>query len=158
TRAVVINVKGEDLLWLDHENSRLRAEDRELYRKLGLPVGPFQDVGIYAPVHPRQAAVVPHTGSRQMGVRPYLWTAREFARDRLLPFCFADTHDARSQIGYGVEQVTSFLARLADEGTTTDPWLMAGGKRLTTLWEIREYLEQSGELAELISNAATRDA
>lgn len=158
TKAVVINVKGEDLLWLDHENGKLRLEDRDLYTKLGLPIGPFQDVGIYAPVHPGQAGVVPHTGSRQMGVQPYLWTPREFARERLLPFCFADTQDARSQIGYGVEVVTSFLAKLADEGTPTDPWLAAGGKQLKTLWDIREYLEQSGELGQLITNAATRDA
>jgi DNA helicase HerA-like ATPase len=158
TRGVVINVKGEDLLWLDQPNARLRAEDRAIYERLGLPVGPFRDVGIYAPVRPDGGTVVPHTGSRQMGVQPYLWTPREFARERLLPFCFADTDDARSQIGYGVERVTSFLAHLAEEGNTTDPWLEAAGQRLTTLREIGEYLERSGELGELISNAATRDA
>jgi DNA helicase HerA-like ATPase len=158
TKAVVINVKGEDLLWLDHDNRQLKPEHRELYAALGLPVGPFRDVGIYAPVHPGQAGVVPHTGSRATGVRPYLWTPREFARERLLPFSFADTQDARSQIGYGVEQVTNFLARLAEAGTATDPWLEAGGQQLKTLWDIREYLERSGELAELITNAATRDA
>src|SRR5262249_43715569 len=36
TKALVFNVKGEDLLFLDHENTRLTADDKERYGRLGL--------------------------------------------------------------------------------------------------------------------------
>ena len=48
TKALIFNVKGEDLLFLDHANARL-SEQRERYGALGLPAGPFNSVAIYAP-------------------------------------------------------------------------------------------------------------
>ena len=45
TKALIFNVKGEDLLFLDHENTRLTPEQRDRYRTLGLAPGPFQSVG-----------------------------------------------------------------------------------------------------------------
>src|SRR5439155_21251984 len=45
THAIVFNVKGEDLLYLDKPNTRLTDDDRHKYEALGLPVGPFAAVG-----------------------------------------------------------------------------------------------------------------
>ena len=42
-------MKGEDLLFLDHANVRLDAEQEARYRALGLPAGPFESVAIKAP-------------------------------------------------------------------------------------------------------------
>src|SRR5436190_8078073 len=39
TKAIVFNVKGEDLMWLDKPNARLSEADRRDYERLGLPVG-----------------------------------------------------------------------------------------------------------------------
>src|SRR5947208_2318619 len=39
TKAIVFNVKGEDLMWLDTPNARLSEEDREDYRRIGLEPG-----------------------------------------------------------------------------------------------------------------------
>ena len=36
-RVLVFNVKGEDLLFLDHPNTRLNDETRSAYGSLGLP-------------------------------------------------------------------------------------------------------------------------
>ena len=41
TKALVFNVKGEDLLFLDQPNIRLTDDDRERYGRLGLPAEPF---------------------------------------------------------------------------------------------------------------------
>src|SRR5262245_15158828 len=71
TRALIFNVKGEDLLWLDRPNARLRDEDRRAYERLGLPAGPFQSVGLFAPVRRRSDIPMPDTGSRHDGVTPY---------------------------------------------------------------------------------------
>ena len=44
TKALIFNVKGEDLLFLDHPNTRLDADTRSAYARLGLDAGPFPDV------------------------------------------------------------------------------------------------------------------
>ncbi len=114
TKALVFNVKGEDLLWLDRPNRRLDERARADYAKLGIPVGPFRSVGLYAPAG-RGMTPMPDVGSRQDGVRPYLWTLREMAEDRLLRFAFAETEDARGQLGFVIERVESALAHLVED-------------------------------------------
>ena len=42
TRALIFNVKGEDLLFLDHDNVSLSDSDRDKYRELGLMPGAFK--------------------------------------------------------------------------------------------------------------------
>ncbi len=58
TKALVFNVKGEDLLWLDRPNALLDADARAEYERLGLPVGPFASVGLWAPPRPGAAGRV----------------------------------------------------------------------------------------------------
>ena len=48
-RAVVFNVKGEDLLFLDHPNTELGPDQPARYARLGLPCGPFGSVAFFAP-------------------------------------------------------------------------------------------------------------
>ncbi len=49
TKALVFNVKGEDLLFLDHPNRFLEAEDVDRYHLLHLPADRFPSVGMFAP-------------------------------------------------------------------------------------------------------------
>lgn len=49
TKALVFNVKGEDLLFLDHPNRFLEAEDVDRYHLLHLPADRFPSVGTFAP-------------------------------------------------------------------------------------------------------------
>src|SRR5690606_21035048 len=51
-KALIFNVKGEDLLFLDHPNSRLEQGTVATYENLGLPAGPFADVHVHAPPRP----------------------------------------------------------------------------------------------------------
>ena len=48
THALVFNVKGEDLLFLDKANIAASPGVADLYGKLDLPVQPFASVGLYA--------------------------------------------------------------------------------------------------------------
>ena len=124
TKAIIFNVKGEDLLWLDRPNARLNDEARQAYERLGLPAGPFQSVGLFAPVRKSSNVPMPDTGTRHAGVNPYCWTLRQFAGDRLLRFAFADAEDARSQIGFVITQVERELERAARAGVirATPAW------------------------------------
>lgn len=140
-KALIFNVKGEELLWLDRDNVRADASVKDEYRQLGLPAGPFRDVGLYAPMRPHGATPMPDTGSRQDGVRPYVWTLREFARDRLLRFAFPDADDARAQVSFVVQRVEHRLEQAAREGTADDPGLEFSGTRLRRFEDLVELLD-----------------
>ncbi|MDX1982246.1 MAG: ATP-binding protein [Bryobacteraceae bacterium] len=107
THALIFNAKGEDLLWLDKPNARLRPEDGERYRALGLEPGPFPDVAIYAPV--KSAALNPDVGKR-FDATGFCWSIEEFCRQRYLRFLFAEGDDESSQISAVIERVESRLA------------------------------------------------
>jgi DNA helicase HerA-like ATPase len=112
--AIVFNVKGEDLLWLDKPNTKLTDEDRKKYASLGLPSGPFESVGLWAPAQSGDIAL-PDTGGRMEGVTAYFWTLREFCRERMLRFLFTESDDETSQLGFVITQVERFLEAQAQD-------------------------------------------
>ena len=68
TKAIVFNVKGEDLMWLDTPNARLTDDDREEYAHLGLPADAFESVGLWAPIRPDSGGeAIPHVEGRSDG-------------------------------------------------------------------------------------------
>lgn len=117
TKALIFNVKGEDLLFLDHHNAQLKDDQRDRYGRLGLPVGPFASVGIVAPPRPGDATAQPQVGARATGVKPFFWTIEEFCRQRLLPYLFADAEDDRQQYTMVVHNVARRLEEAVPTGT-----------------------------------------
>ncbi len=115
TKALIFNVKGEDLLFLDQPNNRLTEEQRQDYERLGLPSEPFDSVGIWAPVRRGSDVAMPDTGSRQQGVTAYFWTIRELVRERLLRFLFAEADDERSQVADLIARVEVGLDRDSED-------------------------------------------
>jgi DNA helicase HerA-like ATPase len=113
TKALIFNVKGEDLLFLDHANTALSAEQAARYGALDLPLGPFADVGFLAPPRRGDAEATPDVGSRGQGVHSYFWTIAEFCELELLPFLFADAEDDRQQYTMVVHNVAAELKRVA---------------------------------------------
>lgn len=140
-KALIFNVKGEDLLWLDKPNARLTPEMRADYEKLGLPAGPFQSVAFYAPTRKGSVTPMPDTGSRQEGISPYVWTMREFCRERLLRFAFVDGEDARAQIHLVISRVEQALEKAAREGDQTEAGLNIDGTALPTFSDLVELLD-----------------
>ena len=111
THAIIFNVKGEDLLFLDKPNSKRKLEAERDYTKLGLKPGAFSSVAIYAPVKKGEEVLVPDTGSRQQGVTAYCWTIEEFCRERYLRFLFAEADDESSQLSAVITGVEARLAK-----------------------------------------------
>src|SRR5919205_3062284 len=121
TKAIVFNVKGEDLMWLDTPNARLSEDHREEYARLGLPAGAFESVGLWAPVRPDSGGeAIPHVEGRSDGVTAYFWTVREFVREKFLRFMFAEAEDERSQIADLVARVESHLDRECEDDPEND--------------------------------------
>jgi DNA helicase HerA-like ATPase len=111
TKALIFNVKGEDLLFLDHQNVRLSAEHSQKYRDLDLMPGAFADVSVYAPPRRDDPNATPDVATRTLGVSPFFWTIEEFATEELLAFVFADAEDERQQYTMVVHNVAAALKR-----------------------------------------------
>ena len=161
-RAIIFNVKGEDLLWLDKENVRVNQEVTNGYRHLQLDAGPFGDVGFFAPARRHGDVLTPEVGSRHEGVNAYVWTMREFARDRLLRFVFAEAEDAHSQLSfliYRVERALERAARSSAKSAPDGPGITFKDKEIRSFDDLLELFDGDA-LEELARNAApgTRDA
>ncbi len=146
TKAIVFNVKGEDLLWLDKPNRKLDDRAREQYRDMGLPVGPFQSVGIWAPARKGAAQLLPATESRVDGVTPYCWSLATFCQQRLLQFLFADADSETSQLAFVIRIVEEWLADDRNVSVADGSGFLEVGVPGTTTRTIRSF----GDLAEFI--------
>jgi hypothetical protein len=102
--ALVFNVKGEDLIWLDEPPAagyELSDEDLAIYEALGVPATPFPDVTVYAPALPAGNAGTrsPRPDALRLGWDlPMIWNN---LRHFLGPVVFED------------EKVSSFISDFA---------------------------------------------
>jgi DNA helicase HerA-like ATPase len=149
-RALVFNVKGEDLLHLDRPNAVLEGDDKEeersKYKRLGLPLGPFQDVALWAPVGPDPFVPAHTLSSRQDNkVKSYFWSIRRFCEEGLLPFLFADADRETSQLQFVVSLVTSYLQRALRENKSPQEkgWVELSGTRITSFSDLVDYIQQN---------------
>jgi len=136
--AIVFNVKGEDLMWLDRPNARLTDADSAKYERLELPVGPFQSVALWAPPRPGDV-IIPDTGTRMDAAIPYFWTLREFCEDRLLRFVFAESDDETSQLSYAVRQVEAYLQANMHPLSTTS-WIQVDDARIESFDDLVQFI------------------
>lgn len=121
TKALIFNVKGEDLLFVDKQNTRFAEEEGKWQQKrraaknrfeiCDLHARAFDSVGLHAPAMEGQNLMA-DVKTRE-GVQPYLWTLHEFARERMLPFVLAD-RDAMTNLGFLVSHLEEKLAKLAE--------------------------------------------
>ena len=116
TRALVFNVKGEDLLHLDKPHRGLDDEHRAQWAALGIPdPGPFRSADFFVPPAPggeETDQLVSGAQSRQ-DAAIYGWTPERFIREGLLRFCFTDADDRGTQVGFVEQVVRAELARHA---------------------------------------------
>jgi len=141
-KALIFNVKGEDLLFLDLPNRRL-ADDptlRDDYAALGLPAGAFGSVRFAAPTR-RGDQPLPDTGSRLEGVSAFCWTLREFCEQGLLQFLFADGDYDRSQVQFVVDAVEARLRRAAKQHARGGD-VEIDGELVTDFDELLEIVER----------------
>ncbi|MHB8377770.1 MAG: ATP-binding protein [Dehalococcoidia bacterium] len=111
TKALIFNVKGEDLLFLDKPNNKLDDAARARYEAMGLPAGPFQSVGIWSPVQKGGDLLMPAAESRTEGLTAFAWSLSDFCRERMLRFLFAEADSETSQLSFVIRLVEEWLAR-----------------------------------------------
>ena len=134
THALVFNVKGEDLLFLDQPNARLRDEDRAAYAKLGLPAERFASVQILAPVRKGSAGAPRRPpGSRGEGVTAFFWTIREVVHraPAALPVRRGRRHGEPAQLRRGPRSRRSSPPRPRPRrASAKDAWIEVEGQRI----------------------------
>jgi len=117
TKALVFNVKGEDLLHLDRPNRLMDDGARERWKRLGVEEPrPFGQVAFHVPpvAGGDDAQVAPAVASRSSDdVHVYGWSPEAFIRDGLLRFCFTEGDDRSTQVGFVEQVVRTQLARHA---------------------------------------------
>ena len=138
TKALVFNVKGEDLLHLDRVNGRLDDEQRLRYAMLGLPSTPFDSVGIYAPPRIDDSRATADVASR-LDVTSFFWTTYEFCSEDLLPFLFSDAEDDRAQYTTVVYNV---MAQLRKAEATESGAALVDGVKVTTFRELADLMTE----------------
>lgn len=113
THAIIFNVKGEDLLFLDKPNTKLSEKDRKMYEAMGLPARPFENVRFYAPPRPKRGqfeTILPNTESRIEGVNTFAWTIREMVENDLLWYLFSPKElSDTSQLYLAIRMATRWL-------------------------------------------------
>ncbi|HET6615699.1 MAG TPA: ATP-binding protein, partial [Dehalococcoidia bacterium] len=107
TKAIIFNVKGEDLLFLDKPNRKLDADARERYAAMGLDAGPFQSVAIWSPA--RKDSFTPSSSTRP-DAKPYAWSLYEFCMHRMLSFLFAEADSETSRLSSVIRAVERWLS------------------------------------------------
>ena len=145
-RAVIFNVKGEDLMFADKPNKRISPADEEKYKQLGLKCEPFQDVGLWSPASKDSTFEIVHSlGSRQEGVTAYCWSLREFCQNRMLRFLFAEADSESSQLSYAVSVVERYLFHETQGQPNDRTWVEIDGARITSFEDLVEHISDQRE-------------
>ena len=141
-RVLVFNVKGEDLLWLDRPNRKLTPEAVQQWQTLfpDRPIGPFPDVGYWAPPSP-QAPEVPNTTCRLDEIRPFSWTPTDFCRKGMLGFLIsADDRADNHNLAHLADHIKTRLQRehvAHGDGSVTFP---SHQTPITDLEQLTEFI------------------
>ena len=138
TKALIFNVKGEDLLHLDRTNTRLDDEQRLRYSDLGLPSTPFESVGIFAPPRLDDSRATADVASRS-DVTSFFWSIHEFCTEDLLLFLFADAEDDRAQYTTVVYNV---MAQLRKADATETRAAVIDGVKVRTFRELADLITE----------------
>lgn len=113
-RPIVFNVKGEDLMHIDHPNRHLSAADGAVWEAMGIAPAPFARATFYAPCDGASRAVpaVMRDVPPDRQTIPFSYTLRDVLRLGLWPYLFSDE-----------TQRTETMAALADHilGEITEP-------------------------------------
>ncbi len=83
---IILNVKGEDLMWLDRKNTRFKSEHETEWQKLGIEAEPFTDAKFYT------AKDLKVDGCRST---EYSWSFHDVLKEESLLYIFSEDDDLK---------------------------------------------------------------
>jgi len=139
---IIFNVKGKDLLWIDRRSKRFGKGEEEVFRRLGLEPEPFKNVGFYSVPEAPHSNIPKVKDDLLTGkVQVYRWSMKEFAREGLLRFMFAEGEEGATNIHYVIDRVSDRLYRLAVE-TESDILTDDYGRELEDLGDLVKLFQE----------------
>ncbi|HIC97634.1 MAG TPA: adenylyl-sulfate kinase, partial [Aquificaceae bacterium] len=115
-------------------------EDRDAFEKLGLPPEPFKNVAFYAPPE-MEWSNVPLSGERKTGINVYKWSMKDFAKEGLIKFLFAEGDEGTSNLHYLIDRVSDKLKQLA-ENSPAEALLDEYGREINSLNQVLKMLQE----------------
>lgn len=120
---IILNVKGEDLMWLDRKNTRFKPEDEKEWNALGIAPEPFTDAEFYTakdlPVHGCTSA-------------SYSWSLQDVLNEESMLFIFSEDDNLSTNM-------TALVREIVADITEKD------GKTLKSQWKTwRDLLDWMG--------------
>lgn len=91
-KAIIFNVKGFDLFWLDRWSTKFTEDDARVWAEMGVAdPDVFRSIAYYAPETPqRSGAPLPITTGRPGEVRPYSWSLKDIIDFGLFDLLFSE--------------------------------------------------------------------
>lgn len=109
-RAVILNVKGFDLFWLDRWSTAFKEEDRRMWEAMGCDEPtPLDVLAFFAPQQPGSDELAAPVG--RSGVRPYSWSLEDVIRDNLFTYLFSDSDREDDNFALLLADIERLLAR-----------------------------------------------
>lgn len=95
---IILNVKGEDLMWLNRKNSRFNAEHETEWNALGIAPEPFTDAKFYT------AEGLPVHGC---GSDEYSWSLQDVLNEESMLFIFSDDDNLSTNMTALVREIVA---------------------------------------------------
>ncbi len=104
---IILNVKGEDLMWINRRNKNFTADDEANWHSLGIEPKPFENAKFYEPkgkpVHECEAL-------------PYSWSLQDILNEESLPFIFSEEDNLNENMTSLVREI---VARITEPNGKT---------------------------------------
>ena len=99
-KAIIFNVKGFDLFWLDRWSTKFTEEDLASWREMGVDKPDiFRSIAYYAPeTSVRSGSPLPITTERPGDVRPYSWSLKDIIDFGLFDLLFSEETRANDNL------------------------------------------------------------
>ena len=131
---IILNVKGEDLMWLDRKNSRFKPEHETEWHKLGIAPEPFTDAKFYTakglPVHSCSST-------------EYSWSLQDVLNEESMLYIFSEDDNLSANM-------TALVREIVADITEKD------GKKLKGNWKTwRDLLNWMGNTGNINTRYGT---
>jgi hypothetical protein len=99
-KAIIFNVKGFDLFWLDRWSTKFTQDDLHTWQQMGVASPDiFRSIAYYAPeTSQRSGAAIPITTERPGDVKPYSWSLKDIIDFGLFDLLFSEETRANDNI------------------------------------------------------------
>lgn len=109
---IILNVKGEDLMWLNKKNSRFKQEQKKEWDALGIAAEPFTDAEFYTPKD------LPVHGCNST---EFSWSLQDVLNEESLLFIFSDDDNLSTNMTALVREIVADITE-KDGVTLKSDW------------------------------------